>query len=106
MLPKTHRLTTKECDTVLKEGRKIASPFFFARMRPNSLSHTRYAIVVSKKFAKTAILRNTIRRRAYTITRDFISLPYDVMIVVSKDAVLAEKDIFQKELLTFLQKIK
>ncbi|MDO8336613.1 MAG: ribonuclease P protein component [Candidatus Saccharibacteria bacterium] len=48
-------------------------------------THSRFAIVVSKKVHKSAVKRNRIRRRIYEIIRlemDSIKNPYDFIITV------------------------
>lgn len=54
-------------------------------------SHSRFAIVISKKVLKSAVGRNRIRRRIYEITREelpHISTPHDVVVMVFSSELL------------------
>lgn len=66
MLPKKIRLTTSLFDQVFKTGRVQHGSFFWMRSLPISLElPSRFAVVVPKKVAKTAVLRNKIKRIVY-----------------------------------------
>lgn len=63
MLPKENRLTTKEWNTVYANGRRIKSPYFamvYHKTQPKTPN--KIGISVPKKRAKTAVLRNKIKR--------------------------------------------
>ncbi len=72
MLPKSRRLSTKQVKSVVEKGRMLHSPFFAIRAinidKPSSFS-----VSVSKKVAKTAVLRNSIRRRVYSAVSKVIN---------------------------------
>lgn len=53
----------------MKKGGFLNSPFFTLRFLKNPLKLTHFSVVVSKKVAKTAVLRNKIRRRTYSILK-------------------------------------
>jgi len=63
MLPKTERLTTKELDTLFKEGKQRNFPLFLVTYAPSS----RFSLstLTSKKVFPTAVERNTVRRKVY-----------------------------------------
>lgn len=63
MLSRAHRLTRKEVDIVLQQGRSMRSTSCSMRSLP-SLS-TKVAVSVSKKLAKTAVVRNRLRRAVF-----------------------------------------
>ena len=71
MLPKSQRLTTEQVSAVIKDGKSFQSPFFTVRVlkspnRADSKSDfAAFAVIVSKKIAKTAVARNLARRRVY-----------------------------------------
>ena len=74
MLPKKIRLTTSLFDQVYKLGRVKHSRLFLVR------SHTAieditslFAVSVPKKFAKTAVLRNKIKRIVYRAIQEALS---------------------------------
>ena len=66
MLSKKIRLTTSLFDQVFKTGKVQHSSSFWVRssLLPAELP-SRFAVVVSKKVAPTAVLRNKIRRIVY-----------------------------------------
>jgi ribonuclease P protein component len=71
MIPSSHRLRTKEVIEVLKKGRGLpAGTYLSAKVLAVSKGATiRSAAVVSKKVAKTAVMRNRIRRALYDAIR-------------------------------------
>lgn len=71
MLPRSSRVTTKRFDAIMKEGRVMHSPLFILRVIKNT-EKTRVAAVVPKKIAKTAVLRNKLRRFMYDSARPVI----------------------------------
>lgn len=77
MLSKQFRLSASEVREILKEGRS-------ARLGSLSAKYVRKAgskaaVVVSSKVAKTAVLRNRLRRAAYRTLR--ATLPRDIHVV-------------------------
>lgn len=69
MIPKTNRINREDFEKVMKKGGFLNSSFFTLRFLKNPINSTHFSIVVAKKVAKTAVLRNKIRRRAYSILR-------------------------------------
>jgi len=75
-----------------KNGQTIRSPFLLVKYIKNPhRKSSRFTVVVSKKITKSAVKRNTLRRRIYEIIR--LSLPniknnYDVAIIVIKESLL------------------
>jgi ribonuclease P protein component len=66
MLPKKIRLTTSLFDQVFKTGRIQHGRSFWMRSLTSSPDlFNRYAVTVPKKIAKTAVLRNKIKRIVY-----------------------------------------
>ncbi len=86
MLPRNYRLTKKsDFDRVFKKGGK---PFFSLSLHltkiQNTLSYSRFGIVVSNKVSKKATKRNLIKRRIREILRKEIPSivsGYDVVFV-------------------------
>ncbi len=63
MLAKAQRLTAAEVREILKSGRSARSGTLSAKYTESKRSKA--AVVVSKKVAKTAVVRNKLRRAAY-----------------------------------------
>jgi ribonuclease P protein component len=67
MFPKEERLTREEFEQAFKHGVRVHTPatlFIYAAAGTRGA-----AVVVSKKVAKSAVLRNRLRRQVYTALR-------------------------------------
>lgn len=94
MLPKSARLSKNQVEEVLKTGRRFSSTYFLATATRSSDSRRAFAVVVSKKVAPTAVLRNKLRRRVYnavrTISKTSAASPLvSVVVTVKREAVPA-----------------
>lgn len=70
MLPKTHRLRLKkDFDRIFKQGKFVSRKFFTAGFTANNLPISRVAAVVSKKVSKSAVIRNSVKRKATEVLR-------------------------------------
>lgn len=71
MLPRTNKVGKRQFPSPTAPGRGFASPLFSGRVTPlaDGTAPARYAVVVSKKVAKSAVARNTIRRRMFAAIR-------------------------------------
>ncbi len=67
MLQKKERLNREKFNRFFSVGRRVHSPLFTLIYTPHPTFHG--AVVVSKKVAKLAVTRNTIRRRIYAMLR-------------------------------------
>lgn len=101
-MEKKHRLSgEKTFQTIFRTGRRVDTPFFSFVVRANSLSHVRFASIISKKTAKSAVLRNRIRRRIRGWVSEhprLESIPLDLVVSVKKNAVDASRRKFYEEL--------
>lgn len=67
MLPKSRRLCLKrDFERVFASGRSVQGKLFRLKFLKNSLGLNRFAVVVSSKVSKKAVIRNRIRRRAWS----------------------------------------
>lgn len=71
MLPKKRRVS-KQVFKELRKSQSFVLPNLTLRVT-NLLGDSQIAFVVSKKIAKTAVLRNKLRRRGYNATRKITS---------------------------------
>ena len=95
MISRTHRFHGhNSLNFVYRNGQTIRGPLFALKFAPNSRRQTyRVAVVVSRKVNKSAVARNRMRRRIYSIIRDLenqISSPYDIVITVFHSTLLDE----------------
>ena len=67
MLPKRQRLTAAEVREILTSGRSVRSGTLSAKFI--SSKERKAAVVVSTKVAKSAVVRNKLRRAAYDALR-------------------------------------
>jgi len=109
MLSNKFRLRRKEeVESVFKKGGSVVAPGLILRFLPNSLPHSRVAVLVGKKLARRAVDRNRIRRRVREVARlhfDKIPTGFDLLIV-AREIKLLEIDfgILEKNFLTLLRK--
>jgi ribonuclease P protein component len=72
MLSRKNRLSRANFDHLLKRGSFCSSSYLTLRFLEESSS--RFSFVVSKKVAKTAVMRNLLRRRGYSIIKNLLPL--------------------------------
>ncbi len=91
MLPKRRRVTKRLFDRVMKEGSVLHSPLFtlrFVKESPDMYSH--FAVVAPKSVAKSAHIRNSLRRKGYNACREIpIPLPCVGLLFFKKGSINA-----------------
>ena len=106
MLPRSKRVSIHRFLEVIKKGEIIHSSFFTMRF-VKTLSKSRFAVSVPKKVAKTAVERNKIRRRVYTVLNGLIPQlehgNYVVLIMKSGSEKLSILDLERKMYETFVK---
>lgn len=71
MLPKYSCLKKKkDFSEVFKKGRKIQGNFLYIKAISNNLKQSRFGIIISKKVAQKAVLRNKIKRRTRAVLKE------------------------------------
>jgi ribonuclease P protein component len=105
MFPKKHRAPREIIKKVLFEGKKIHTELFLLRKNENNLNKNRFAIVVSKKVAKTAVKRHYLKRLFKNIILDYFknieNKGFDFVFILNKKANDANKD----DIMSILSKI-
>lgn len=85
MLSKIYRLKLKnDFDRIFKQGKFVSQKFFTLGFAKNTLLFSRFAIMISKKAAKSAVTRNSIRRKASEVIRlniDKIKIGFDIVFI-------------------------
>lgn len=85
MLPKNKRIPRLLFSEILKSRHFTHSPHFSLRLGLSDEKFARVAVSVSKKVSKSAVVRNAIRRRAYSVLFSQISsLPAGLYLFVAK----------------------
>lgn len=86
MLPRKNRISRKDFPSHKVQGGRAFSPYFtavFYQPGKAGAKESHASIVVSKKTAKTAVARNTLRRRFYDLLAPYFKeLPTPVTVVV------------------------
>lgn len=70
MLTKSQKLDREHYQKTTTQSSVVASPLFSFRYKKGQEGFSRFSVTVSKKNAKTAILRNKIRRKVYAILKE------------------------------------
>ncbi|MBQ6570820.1 ribonuclease P protein component [Candidatus Saccharibacteria bacterium] len=90
-----------------QKGKTLRTPELSLVFNPNDRGYTRFAVVVSKKVAKSAVLRNRIRRRLYEAIRlnpTSFSRPQDnIFVVYSKSLATLPFDELCRRLASLLE---
>ena len=73
MLPKKRRVSKKELDLVFKQGKFISSPLLTFKFISNRNEPAKISFIAPKSVAKTAVARNFLRRRGYSVLEKYIS---------------------------------
>ena len=98
MLARRYRLSARVA--LVRRGKTVRTPHFLLRVFESSAQNPRFSVVVSRKTAKRAVVRNRLRRRGYRALA--VSLPAaalaDVVITVLPDAVPLPSDEFSRAL--------
>lgn len=87
-LPKPYRFhLQKDFDLMFKAGSSIRFDFALIKKIKKRNNYPRIAVVISKKIAKKAVLRNLIKRRLLAIFDKigFRKSEYDILILIQKD---------------------
>ena len=108
MLAKANRLA-KESDfkRLALKGRFSFGSLFNLKSLPNKLPISRFGIVISAKVSKKATVRNLIKRRmteAIRLRLGQLKTGLDIMLVVKKEAVVADYQAIDQELVKLFKK--
>lgn len=109
MFPKYSRIQKGDIVRIMKEGAAYHSPSFSLKVLKNEVKNPLFAVIVSKKVAKTAVSRNKNKRRVREVLRkEAENLPQDrfYIVMLKKDL---NKSIFldiHNELKELLSRVK
>jgi len=95
MLPRYNRLAKKkEIDLVFKKGRSSYNKSLGVKcLINNNLTYNRFAVVVSNKVSKKAVIRNKIKRRIREIIKkELIKMVVGRDLIIITLPVIAEKN--------------
>ncbi len=109
MIPKNQRISRENFENIMKKGGLTNSGLFSLRFLKNPENTTHFSVVVSKKVAKTAVLRNKIRRRGYSIfgkIQKELKNPYFIILFAKKGAEKANFNETEAQIEEILKKSK
>lgn len=101
--------SNKDFQHVLKKGKWVAGDLISLYMIPNSNDFNMLGIAVGKKFSKSSVRRNRVKRlikEAYRLNEDSICKGYS-MVILLKNNIIFENvtfDTFSRDLLGCLKK--
>lgn len=70
MLPKNRRISRSDLKEVRGVGKSVNSSHFFLKVMHVDTPVSKFAVSVSKKVSKKAVVRNKVRRRVYSVVRN------------------------------------
>lgn len=103
-----HRLhKTDEISSVFAFRRALRGRFYMLHYRPNGLDSARFGVVVAKKLAKRANVRNLVKRIAREIfRRQRVLIPaYDLIVRLHAPVATATRAEINQDLLQLLSKL-
>lgn len=106
MLPKGKRLTRSDFKLLNLEKTFYHSPHFTLRLS-RSAKGVKVGVSVSKKISKKAVVRNKIRRRAYSALREiFKEIKPGMYLLIARSGVEKTKgDSLREELVSLFKKV-
>jgi ribonuclease P protein component len=107
MLPKKNRISKENFPSPKRQGFRVFSQLFSVVFYKGE-EEIRMAVVVSKKIAKTAVMRNRIRRKMYSILREGTKRTNKkgtLVIYPKKEALTAKFSVLEKEVVEVIHKV-
>lgn len=103
--PKNRLSSNKDINNVLKFGKVVFTPYFNIKVLTTSHKYPRFAIAVSLKISKKAVIRNKIKRRIRSILRNNlanINKKYDMVIIAKPPITTINYDLLAQKIAVFL----
>lgn len=105
MLPRKNRISRNDFPSYNAKGFRVFSPLFsavfYTKTTQDGQVSQQASVVVSKKTAKTAVLRNYLRRRFYDLLNPYfkdISTSFTVVFYPKIEAKNSSQEILNKEI--------
>jgi len=107
MIAREYRLRkATDFSKTYKFGKSYNHPEFYIKSLQSKLPLSRFAVVIPKKVAKSAVVRNRARRRVYEIVRINLSQikpGYTIIITLKSDLVSIKPKELEQQLVKGLQ---
>jgi ribonuclease P protein component len=109
MLARTFRLRkNSDFQRLYKTAKRFATPNLVLYYTKSNLKYSQVGFVVSKKISKSAVVRNTLRRRASGIVEDMfndIKEPTKIIILIRRDFSGIKPNELQDEIKKLLERL-
>lgn len=107
MLPPPLRLPLREYKDFFKTARKQFSPLFLIYWQKSDQPTSKAQVVVSKKVARSAVVRNRVKRKLRHVLSDVLPQRQGLSIVViaNKKTLLATSQELMNEVMVTLRKL-
>ena len=102
MLPKINRLTRLEVEQIKRSHTVPLSGQYFGLVKLSKVGKPKFAVIISNKIAKSAVVRNHIRRVVYSAIHPIIDQQHGWRLFLAKKSVV-EAD--RKRILEDIQKL-
>lgn len=110
MFPRKNRISKqKDFKRIFQKGGFARGKYLDCRAADNRLGLPRFAVIVSSKVSKKAVVRNRVRRRIYALLREFFKdseLNKDIAVLVRQDISKADFAEIRADLKQCLQKLE
>jgi len=91
MISSKYRISKSHFPTILRNP-SISGIYFRAVIAPSLSDNPHFAVIISKKHAKLAVLRNLFRRAVYQLIQENLEkLPVKSMVFIMQKTILLEK---------------
>ncbi len=102
MLPKKKRVTKKDFDVLIKNGKVFSSPLFlFYYIKTDE---PKFGVVAPKKTFKKAFKRNKYRRIVFSVLKDLNLKGGSALFIYKNQSFLPEKSQIKEEVIFLLNK--
>lgn len=102
MLKRAYRLRKdRDFQRIYRKGQRRSTPNFTLYYQPSRFDSSQVGFVVSKKVSKSAVVRNSLRRRASAIVETHfksIQKPFQIIVLIRKDYTSLTPSDLQQEL--------
>ncbi|MEI6581670.1 MAG: ribonuclease P protein component [bacterium] len=106
MLKRTNRLRkNSDFQRLYKSGKRFSTPNLALYYMPSNFDYSQVGFVVSKKVSKSAVIRNSLRRRTSAIVESIypnIKHPTKLIILIRRDFSGLSPTELQKEIKTLM----
>ena len=108
-LPRSHRLNLRfHRRSLSQQGVTSRTPLFTFVFNPNSLPHSRYAILLSRRLSPLAVTRNRLKRTlTSSLQRHLDQLPsgQDILIIPQKKSLSLSSSQLSQEIIRQINKL-